>query len=149
MLSKKWNLDGVQAFGCNVISTGKYRWKLKVNKTCAHGFMFGIFDIHSDAKSISKTDINNKPNSAYAWDSIFCQLTKYEYATTWTGTNSYGQRAFTDSIVCIYDDLINLSLPYSINDKNYGKVSEIKQSKYRLAVSFLHYDEIELLDSQQ
>eukprot|EP01084_Bolivina_argentea_P147055 257347_1 len=152
-ISDDW--DFCSAFGKNIIESGQFHWKFRIEKVQAVGLgwyiVLGIWKIKSENKPPVHTYFtHNGDKGAYAFVTDSARLVSrcggtyrkiqpidinnrtdiYENRTI-----EYGIQCKTGDIIDMYLDLNELSLSFAINNHDYGTAFEIENTAYRMAVN--------------
>eukprot|EP00483_Globobulimina_turgida_P006279 UN06289 len=138
MIIKRESMNYATAFLKNIIFKGRHRWKFRFGYDNGSApFSVGLW--RCDMGEIGACDLVNYigkyERKCYVYDSYALCKNIYDLADEWSEDNSYGLAINDGGVIEMHVDFDALTLSFSINGIEFGVSHNIKDGKYRAAVS--------------
>ena len=131
------NWDNSSSFCEKIVDKGKHHWQFKIIKNGS--IVIGMW----------KCKDGNPPKSDYFWynNKGYGYCTGNGYTGHGSSLREYGIKCKADDIVDMFVNFDDLTLRYSVNNKDYGVAWEIENTQYKCAVyTYSKNDSIKLIE---
>ena len=131
----------------------KHHWRFKIIERTSWLFI-GIWDDGytqcsiNDKGKFNQTSIVSVARAAYCFDCVQSRVNMNKSSLGWEKADSYGKKTKSGDIVDMHLDFESKQLSFCINNVNLGKAHDIRDGKYRGAISIAGGDKIELVSYQ-